>query len=275
MTEHEGNSGLRPSYPHRVNPYLWEMQRVADPAGRIFLFPFAGGSAHFFQSWVLGHSAAINLWAIELPGRADRFREPPFRRLDLLVATLADHLEPFMNGHFAFFGHSMGALIAFELARELRRRKLSGPTRLFLSGRRAAHLPSRTTPVHTLNNSDLRAELRRMGGTPAAVLESRALIDLLIPLIRADFEVSETYSYRRERPLEIPIRALAGDEDPYATIEELSAWAMHTTQSAPLKTFPGDHFFLFNHVREILRIIHLDLQEDRAVRNKNTYDVQA
>src|SRR5205085_10328077 len=157
-----------------------------------------------------------------------RSRESAFARLPPLVAALTDALRPHLDRPYAVFGHSLGALVAFEWVRELRRRHWPTPELLIVSGRAAPHLPPRQRPIHTLPEAEFRAELARFNGTPAPVLGHDELMRTLLPLLRADFAAAETYEYVAEPALDVPITAVGGSDDPRATAAELDAWREYT-----------------------------------------------
>ncbi len=170
--------------------------------------------------------------------------ERPFTQLEPLVPTLASALLPYLDKPFAFFGHSMGGLVSFELARLLRREYGLSPVHLFVSAHRAPQVPDPDAPIHALPNPEFLQELRRYNGTPEAVLENAELMQLLLPTLRADFAVVETYAYTPEQPLDCPITAFGGLDDREVSSNELEAWREQTKASFVLKMFPGDHFFL-------------------------------
>jgi medium-chain acyl-[acyl-carrier-protein] hydrolase len=145
---------------------------------------------------------------------------------------------------FAFFGHSMGALISFELARQLRRQHAPGPIALFVSAHRAPQRPAPNPPVHSLPQDEFVEELRRLNGTPEAVFQDAELMQLLLPTLRADFAVCETYTYMPEEPLECPILAFGGLQDHEVSRDDLAAWRAQTHRTFKLRMVPGDHFFL-------------------------------
>ena len=160
-----------------------------------------------------------------------------------LVDAMVEALDPYFDVPFAFFGHSIGAKIAFELARELRRKKGVQPVHLFVSGSRPPHIPE-PRPLHMLPEHDFVRELRRYSGTPEAVMQSRDLMEMYLPILRADFSIDETYIYYEDDPFECPISAFGGSEDKEANREELDAWRQHTLGPFTLQMFQGDHFFL-------------------------------
>lgn len=217
-----------------------------NPAARLrlFCFPYAGAGASVFFSWQAQLPAEVEVCAIQPPGREARLREAPYTSMTALVETLGEVLAPYMDRPFAFFGHSNGAIMAFELARKLRREGRPLPLHLFLSGRPAAQLPSRHPPIHALPEPEFIAELRRLQGTPEEVLNHPEIMELLVPLLRADFSLAETYAYRPEPPLEIPVSAYGGRLDPDVNADEVEGWREQTAQAFRSVVFPGDHFFI-------------------------------
>jgi len=210
---------------------------------RLFCFPYAGGGALSFRSWG-AHLPAVEVCPIELPGRGMRLKEAPFTRLVPLAEAVVEALLPYLDKPFAFFGHSMGALISFEVARRLRRNQTRNPVQLFVSGHRAPRWPDPDPPIHILPEAEFLGELRRLNGTPEAVLANHELMQLLLPVLRADFAVLETYCYEPTSPLECPIAAFGGLHDPDVTCEMLEAWRQETRSDFSLQMLPGDHFFL-------------------------------
>jgi medium-chain acyl-[acyl-carrier-protein] hydrolase len=214
-----------------------------EPRLRLLCFPFAGGGASVFRTWGEALPPHVEVWSVQLPGREERFREKPFTRCSELVRAIADAVGPKLIAPFCFFGHSMGALVAFQLARELRRRGARGPEHLFLSGRLAPHLPPRP-PLHRLPDAELVAAIRRLNGTPNAVFDEPELLSLFLPILRADFSVTEAEPHVAEPALDCPITAFGGREDDRASEAELEAWREHTTGAFSRTMFPGDHFYL-------------------------------
>jgi surfactin synthase thioesterase subunit len=237
MAEHDRKVIERPS--------RWIiLHRGPGPARvRLFCFPYAGGGAGIFRRWT-PLPPGLELCAVQLPGREDRYVEPACRTVTELLAPLTEAVRPHLDLPYAFFGHSMGALIAFELTRELRRQGAPLPGHLFVSARRAPHLPARKRALHALPDAEFDAELRALDGTPAAVLADRELMALMTPVLRADFAVCETYDPVDEPALDLPIHAYGGSEDSEATREELDGWRQHTSRFAGVRIFPGNHFYL-------------------------------
>jgi medium-chain acyl-[acyl-carrier-protein] hydrolase len=173
----------------------------------------------------------------------NRFAEPPFTALPPLVAALERVLAPYLDRPFALFGHSMGAIISFELARALRAQG-PGPALLIVSGHRAPQLPDRDPPIHQLSQPLFLERLQRFNGLPDEVLQHAELIEVLMPLLRADFQLIETYAYSDAPPLDCPIVALGGTHDPAVNRDELAGWRAQTRRACTIHEFPGDHFFI-------------------------------
>jgi medium-chain acyl-[acyl-carrier-protein] hydrolase len=221
---------------------------------RLFCFPYAGGSASIYRTWQESFPSTIEVCSVELPGRGKRLAEKPFSNLAKLVEVAAQALLPFFDVPFAFFGHSMGALIGYELAQLIRSEREIAPRNLFVSGHGAPHLPG-THVTYNLPEDEFIVQLRHLNGTPEEVLEHPELMKLLIPLLRADFEVVETYVAAQYQPLECPITCFGGINDTEVPRENLEAWSEHTTMAFSLHMFPGDHFFLHAAQAHLIRII--------------------
>ncbi|HEX7175429.1 MAG TPA: thioesterase II family protein [Pyrinomonadaceae bacterium] len=226
---------------------------------RLFCFPYAGGGETIFRRWPSHLPSTIEVCAAQLPGRGRRMKEPPRTRLSTLAREIADAARPYLDKPFALFGHSMGAVIAFELARLLRRETGTAPLRLFVSGHRAPQIPKSVPSIHNLPEEDFFEELRRFNGTPAEVLEHRELMGLMLPLLRADFELIETYTYTDAEPLDCPITAFGGERDVSVSRAELERWREQTAANFFLHMFEGDHFFLNEAGPRLLQIIRRDL----------------
>jgi medium-chain acyl-[acyl-carrier-protein] hydrolase len=223
-----------------------------DAVARLFCLPFAGGTALTFRHWTSLAPAEIEICPVQLPGRDNRQAEKPFVRMADLVDALADALEPYLDLPYGLFGHSMGARVAFELTRTLHRRGLPAPAHLFASGSRAPHIPSGRNDLHSMPDAALTEELRAMGGTPSDLLDDSLAMAALLPIVRADFEVLETYHFDGKDQIGCDLTAFRGASDPCATREGTEAWESLTTGRFALKTFPGNHFFLMPHGRAIL-----------------------
>jgi medium-chain acyl-[acyl-carrier-protein] hydrolase len=198
--------------------------------------------------------------AVQLPGREDRLAEAAFTRMSLLIGPLARALDPYLQEKpYAFFGHSMGGFVGFELARYLRRRQHAGPLKLFVAAQRAPQLPDPEPPAHSLPDKDFVEELRRLDGTPAEILQNAEVLEVTLPLLRADFAVCETYQYIVEDPLLCPISAFGGLDDDKISRDNLAAWREQTRASFGLRMFAGNHFFFNSSQAELLQAISHEL----------------
>jgi medium-chain acyl-[acyl-carrier-protein] hydrolase len=237
------------------DPWLQQPQRRPGARLRLLMIPHAGSGASAFRGWAEALPPEIEGCPVQLPGRENRMREPAFDRLPPLVEALAAALERWRDLPYAVLGHSNGALIGFELARHARRTGTPGPVHLFASGRRAPHLPPRQRNVHLLPQAELVEELVALGGMPPQVLEHPELLDLFVPVLRADMALTETREHRDEPPLDTPITALTGTEDAKVSLDEAEAWGLHTRGGFRLHTFPGDHFYLFSSRERVLPVL--------------------
>ncbi|MGF1541800.1 MAG: thioesterase II family protein, partial [Pleurocapsa sp.] len=217
---------------------------------RLFCFPYAGGSALVFRDWQASLPQNIQVCPIELPGRGSRLLETPLENISSLITGLITAIEPLLDLPFVLFGHSLGALISFELARYLRQEYGKVPLHLLVSGRQAPPIHD-LSPMHALSEADLIAQLHRLDGTPKAVLESREMLQLLLPMVRADLKIDETYTYVEEEPISCPIAVFGGLADPETSLEDLEAWRQQTQGEFSLQMFPGNHFFI-NTAKDLL-----------------------
>ena len=241
----------------------WLSCRRSSPSGRVrlFCFPYAGAGALIFRAWGSCLPTTVEVCPVQLPGHGSRMKEPPFTSLGPLVSDAAAALLPHLGERFAFFGHSMGALIAFELARLLRREHCLMPCHLFISGAPAPQL-QRTGPItYDLPDTEFLGTLRELNGTPKEVLEERDLMQVLLPLLRADFAVCQTYEYVNDIPLPCPITAFGGMDDAEASRERVEAWCAQTISGFSLHLLPGDHFFLHSQHAFMLRMLARELRD--------------
>lgn len=243
-------------------PCLLRPKPVAHPRLRLFCFPYAGGSAAIYHQWPTCTPADTEVLAVQYPGRATRLREAPITDLDLLLDDIEVTIVPLLDRPFAFFGHSMGATVAYELARRLQAKQKPLPAHLFLSGRSAPHFPAAKSTLHTLPDQDFLASVRAMNGTPAELLEHSELMEMMLPVIRADFQLLETWQHEAAAPLDLPISVFGGLADDGVPLENLDAWAAYTTGKMKRHMFPGDHFFLHQQYPAILNIINRALDSE-------------
>ena len=226
---------------------------------RLFCFPYAGGGASVFRDWAESLPAIVEICPIQLPGRENQIRERAFDKFHALVTALSFAIQPYLDIPFAFWGHSMGALISFELARQLRRENKPQPHHLFVSAYKAPQLPDSAFQIHKLPDKEFIKELRRLNGTPEEVLQNAELMQLMLPILRADFTLVETYRYTVEEPLDCSISAFGGLQDDVVNNNDLEAWNEQTLQTFNLRMFPGDHFYLRSYRRHLLSVVSQDL----------------
>lgn len=201
----------------------------------------------------------VEVWCIQYPGRENRINEPLFTQLQPLAQVIHQELG-LSNVPFAFYGHSVGAIISFEVTRERRRTNQTLPLRLFLSGSSAPHVPDLAPPIHTLPEPDFLEKLRAYNGTPKEVLEAPEIRELFIPALRADFALRETHAYQPEPALRCPISVYGGVDDPEVSQEHLEAWREHTSGSFQLAMLPGDHFFIHTSRYALLQMLSKELR---------------
>ncbi len=226
----------------------------------LICFPYAGGGAQLFNSWQTGLvTSEIQVCAVQYPGRGSRVREQAFTDCKALVEAFIPHLLPLLNKPFALFGHSMGAIVAFEVARLLQEQYGLRAERLIASGRRAPQTPMTDPPTYNLPDKEFTEELRRLNGTPQEVLDHPELMQLMIGIIRADFTVTQTYKYVPGPQLNCPLSVFGGLKDTDVSREHLEAWCQETSNVCSLRMFEGDHFFIQTNQANVLKIVREQL----------------
>ncbi len=219
---------------------------------RVICLPYAGGGAAPFRQWARQFSYRIEFSVLQLPGRENRAGEPFLRDMAEVVRAVGPCLARASDKPFVLFGHSVGALMAYELTQWLHHLGERGPAHLIVAGKRAPHLPLPREPLHELNDERLIAKLRQLNGTPQSVLDSRELMELLLPRLRADFAINETYRYAAAEPLACPMTVFGGVDDPETSLDALEAWRLHSKGPFEQRLFNGDHFFVHSLEAEVL-----------------------
>lgn len=234
----------------------WFRRFTTGPAANgplLVCFPHAGGSATAFKDLARTLHPAVDVVAVQYPGRQDRYSEAPFTDLGRLAEVVAGELAGVLTANrerpYALFGHSMGTLVAFETARHLVRAGRPGPRRLFLSGR--GDPVTGYVPYHLWDDDKVLDDVRRLGGTNQAMLENPDLMELVLPALRADYRALGMYHWQAGAPLTAPVTVLIGADDPMVTVEEAGTWQAHTTGDFQVQVFPGDHFYLFDQVEQV------------------------
>lgn len=248
---------LAPSTP-------WLDPRIlARPARvRIFALPFAGGSAAVYRAWSPVLPPDIVVCPVLLPGRGSRIGEPAQPDLLALARGASDALRPHLDSPFALFGHSMGALVAFEIARILETTGAPRPEILYASACAAPHLGMKAAETSGLSDPEFIEHVREMGGTPPAVLQSAELLELVLPTLRADFLACERYVYAPGPALHCRLVAIGGASDPDIPVSSVDAWRTYTQGAFERRMFPGGHFYFQDQLPALLAQLASDLRED-------------
>ena len=226
-------------------------------------FPHAGGAASYFRPWPALLAPGIEVLAVQYPGREDRAAEPCLTAVADLADQIHAELGRSLPGTFAFFGHSMGAILAFEVARRIARQEGRGPAHLFVSGRPAPPR-RRHRDLHRAGDLALIAELAALGGTDPRILADSEVLELILPAMRGDYTASETYRFTPGPPLSCEITAMTGDRDWLSTVAEAAAWSAHTTGAFTLRVYPGGHFYLNDCRARVLEVISSSLAASAA-----------
>ena len=243
-----------------INPWIAHAKSNTDAKLRLFCFPYAGGGASTFSSWPESLTSNVEICPIELPGHGCWIGERPFNRLEPLLKELTLVMLPYLNKPFTFFGHSMGGLVSFELAHLLRRDYNLSPVHLFISSCHAPQIPESKPPIHHLPEPEFINELRSLNGTPESVLENAELMELFLPILRADFAAIETYVYTPKPRLNSPITVMGGLQDYEVSCEDLEAWREHTNANFSMQMFQGDHFYIHSARSLLLQFLDRELQ---------------
>ena len=246
-----------------LNPDKWTLFPKPNPdaALRLFCFHYAGGSAQTFHAWPANLPPIVETGLIQLPGRGLRFAETKITSLLPLSRIVAQALRPYLDRPFAFFGHSLGALLCLEVARSLRREHCLEPVHIFVSATQAPHRRRRDERISIMPRAALIEKLHEFNGAPPEALRNEELMDLLLPTIRADFELCETYEYHPEAPLGCPITIYGGIDDHEVEREELAAWSEMTTGPSNVRMFPGGHFYINTSQALFLQTFASDLSQ--------------
>jgi medium-chain acyl-[acyl-carrier-protein] hydrolase len=226
------------------------------PAIRLICFPYAGGSPDLFRSWAGALDDRVELLAVTLPGRGRRIREPLYQDWETLLADTFAALCPYLQEPHAFYGHSFGGRLAYELAHLTAVRHPGRTRRLFVSGCRSPDVPQARPYLHQLSETAFRDALREMGGTPAEVLDDRVMMRLLLPTVRSDIRLAELWEDRHRKGVDVVLTAMYGREDRIDDRASMEGWRLFTSRECELIEMPGGHFFLETHRRDLLNVIN-------------------
>lgn len=236
------------------NAWTRRFQPAPEARTRLVCFPHAGGSATFYFPVAKAMAPEVDVLAIQYPGRQDRRSEPSVDSIHTLADLVVEELTGWADRPLTLFGHSMGAMVAYEVAGRLEQRG-TAPLGLFASGRRAPSM-YRDETVHLRDDDGIIAEMQKLSGTDAEILANEELLRMILPAVRSDYRAVETYRQRPgQPPLDCPVVTLIGDNDPQVTMDEARAWEQHTTGEFQLRTFPGGHFYINAHAQAVLREI--------------------
>jgi medium-chain acyl-[acyl-carrier-protein] hydrolase len=222
---------------------------------RLFCFPHAGGTASTYQRWLKILSPDVDVRPVEFPGHGTRLAEPLLLDAHVLVKEFTRAILPLLDRPFALFGHSLGAIVAFEAARELRRIGAPSPMCLLVSGSAAPGNEPIFTPFSQLSDQDFVKRLKQFHLSPPVVYECSELMELTLPSIRADVALGERYVHSAEPRLKVPITAFAASDDSVVMAERVRDWKAHTDSVFEFYLFPGDHFFLSSSESSVLPIV--------------------
>lgn len=234
----------------------WLLRRAGvRPRIQLYCFPYAGGNAAHFLGWQSALGPDVEICAVQLPGRGGRLVEPPLRSIDEIVSALTHVFPRSPHQPYALFGHSLGGLLAFELARLLIAPDHTPPCHLFVSGCSAPRYRKLIEPLNEFDDDALIEQLRGYNGTPSELLDHRELMTLMFPAIRADFFMAREYLYKTGPKLKIPITVLAGRADLHDRPEQIDGWQLETDEGVETVWFDGDHFFIDSHQAAVLSVV--------------------
>ena len=255
------------SSPVVSKPNPWFVCPRANPGAemRLFFFPYAGGGPPAFSKWTGELPDFMEGIIAQYPGRGSRYQETPLKSLSTLVENLSQAIQTLLDKPFAFFGHSLGGLMAFELTRHLRSQDLAYPQILFISACGAPHTPDPHPPIHKLPDAEFLAALQALNGIPSELQDNAEIMELLLPIVRADFEAFESYRYNpADSPLDIPIIAYGGLDDPRVDRGRLEGWAPLTNAKFRSQYFIGDHFFINAARQAVIASVNAELETFHA-----------
>ncbi|WPS88766.1 alpha/beta fold hydrolase [Brevibacillus halotolerans] len=227
---------------------------------KLFCIPYAGGSASVYTSWKKAFLPNIELIPIELAGKGSRFNQPLYENIEQAVSDILSFLQSKLDSSpYALFGHSMGALLVFEVLHALKEQNAPMPITTFFSGKNPPHIAP-TTNRHKLEGKAFWEEVRSMGGTPAELMTSTELMDIFTPILKRDFKLVETYAPNLNRELiTTPVTVLYGTKDDTVSVDKMTEWSRHTSEAISFATFDGGHFFIQEHEQAVINLVNQTL----------------
>jgi medium-chain acyl-[acyl-carrier-protein] hydrolase len=229
---------------------------------RVLCVPYAGAGASVYRAWLNLLRDDVEVVAVQLPGRENRFSETALTNIQHIIESLLPPVRAMLDRPLVMFGHSLGAQIGVELAYHLEKLGEPAPVRLIASGMTCPLVPLRDEPIHLLEDGPFLDRIRRFNGTPAELLDDEDLMSLCIPTLRADFNIAHSYRYPDDRPrIRCPVTVLGGDRDDTVPTQDLQAWTEITESPVDIHVFPGDHFFIHAHPSRVVSVIHSKIQD--------------
>ncbi len=241
-------------------PWFVTSKPISQPSCRLFCFPFAGGDALVFREWQHYLGDNIEVLALQAPGRRERLAETPITDIEQMVNLLIEHISPLLDVPCYFYGHSNGALIAFSLALALQKRQITNIQHIFLAARKSPLSEKRSTPYHLYTDDDFINKVAKIGGLPSSLLADQETKQLLLPSLRADFQLGETYQCLPNESLLTDATLFYGTRDQLATLTQMQQWQTLLSKNISYKAIPGKHFFLFEQLDLLLREIKKIIQ---------------
>lgn len=229
---------------------------------KLFMFPFSGGSFYAYRAYFQYLPAWLEMIPVEYPGHGRRMGEPLLTDMNEIVDDIYDAVKNELGTPYAFYGHSMGASVGYLLARKIRDENRASPVHLFMSGRRGPSCES-DKQSHTLPDDLFLQKVCSYGGIPDEILNEKELLDLFLPIMKADFKAIETYRYHPAEPLSVPMTVMIGESDTEVSKENALNWQKETSSPIVIETFDGGHFFIFQNTEKIMKIIVETLQQYR------------
>jgi len=250
-------------------PWLRKIWQEKTSRVSLLCFPHSGAGASMYTAWIKQIPGQVVVCPVEFPGHGQRLREPLLRDIESLVDNLAASIGPLVRQPFAFFGHSMGALVCFELVRRLRKQYQREPIHLFISANSAPHLANLDEPLSALAEDILVQKVKELNGSAAEFLDIPELREVFLPVLRADFALCETYGYHPDEPLHCPVTVLGGLNDKTVSRADLEAWKIYTTGPFRVRMFPGDHFYIHRCRDVLLEVLARELNGHGCLPNKD------
>lgn len=241
-----------------TDTWFVRQKRKVLPRLRLFCFPYAGGGASVFRNWAAELGTDIELAALQLPGREGRMGEAARSDMLALSREVAEAMQPHVDTPYVICGHSMGALLAYTVCLALRQGGETLPERLIVSAARPPHIPE-AAPLHHLSDEEFKNALRRFSGTPEAILDNEELMEIFLPMLRADFALEETYCHAPADALPMPITAISGIYDREVCPEDMTLWAGYSTGGFEQHRIEGGHFFINDQQKETVGIVRASI----------------